>query len=106
MEAGLHYELLDKKSLFCSFSDQFDEVEWEQQAREWFAKIDVDKDGKINQSELHHAFPQMSEKATRALVREADSDDDGLIDVDEWLAVARVYFEAERTIRSQPVHVR
>ena len=104
-EVSVKYELLNKKALFCSFKTSFDTVEGEREATSWFEKIDTDGDGKIDRDELRRAFPQLSEDAASAFILEADENNDGKIDLKEWLHILRITFSERRTAKSCPLRL-
>ena len=56
-------------------------------ARELFARLDTDGNGKIDKKELMAGFPQLDAATASSLMAEADGDGDGFISVAELAAV-------------------
>jgi hypothetical protein len=72
------YTFWKKAALFDSFeAARNDTVKLKLEAAALFEKLDVDKDGCIDRSEILKGFPQLDEKTAEILIAEVDTDGDG-----------------------------
>jgi hypothetical protein len=72
------YTFWKKAALFDSFeAARNDPVKLKQEAAALFEKLDTDKDGCIDRSEILKGFPQLDEKTAEILIAEVDADGDG-----------------------------
>jgi calcium-dependent protein kinase len=61
----------------------------EAELKQSFALFDYDLDGKISKEELKRIFPALKPEKIDELVAEADTDGDGQISFEEWIAIMR-----------------